>query len=532
MKVYELFEIPKLAGMSLIAGKSGKDHEVQTVNMMDAPDIVHFLKPNVFLVTTAYHFKDDPKKLADLIRTMSDKGCAALGIKTKRFLQEVPKDALNLADQLAFPVIELPLDLALGEVVDLTLRAIVDKTAQELTIALEAHKRFTHVIMQGNGIRPLLHELSKMIRHPSECIDQHLNVIARNPGAGAVFSALETVLPVHFPAETLSSPLMFSAAAERQTYTLFPMHMNEKKIGFLAVHGELDKTDHLSALIIEQAMNVISFALMKEQAIKQHARSIRNDFFLHFLEGAFSSREEMIHRAAEFSLRNDQSYICVAGKIDGSCGHADLRQQEEIYEFIEDEVAKTDPKAHFFTKGDYCILLYEVQEYGSFSIEDLLRYIQEKVSAYFGHTISFGISNLSHSFLQVRNAYKEAADALKSGEISKKTGYIQTYLTKDVMALLRLIPRQDLENFYAFALQNFYHMKSDERESLLATLSVYLETNCQISETAKRLYVHRNTVVYRIEKCEELLGKSLKDPDTNLQLRIALRIRNMLEPIG
>ncbi|MGG3901094.1 PucR family transcriptional regulator, partial [Heyndrickxia faecalis] len=143
-----------------------------------------------------------------------------------------------------------------------------------------------------------------------------------------------------------------------------------------------------------------------------------------------------------------------------------------------------------------------------------------------------GISNLSHSFLEVRSAYKEAIDALKSGELSRKSAYIQTYLTKDIVSLLRLIPREDLENFYRHAFKGFRRIKKEERESLLQTLSVFLETNCQISETSKRLYVHRNTVVYRIEKCRELLGKNLKDPDTNLQLRLALRIHNLLEPIG
>lgn len=96
------------------------------------------------------------------------------------------------------------------------------------------------------------------------------------------------------------------------------------------------------------------------------------------------------------------------------------------------------------------------------------------------------------------------------------------------MELLRIIPEEDLKNFYFFALQGFSKIITEEEQSLLQTLSVYLETHCQISETAKRLFVHRNTVVYRLEKCEELLGKSLKDPETTLQIRLALRIKSLL----
>ncbi|MGO4076400.1 helix-turn-helix domain-containing protein, partial [Staphylococcus aureus] len=49
-----------------------------------------------------------------------------------------------------------------------------------------------------------------------------------------------------------------------------------------------------------------------------------------------------------------------------------------------------------------------------------------------------------------------------------------------------------------------------------------------ISETAKRLSIHRNTVIYRLEKCEELLRISLKDSDATLRLRLAFRIQMFL----
>lgn len=44
MKIYELLTIPQLTGMQVIAGDSGTEREVESVNMMDAPDIIQFLK--------------------------------------------------------------------------------------------------------------------------------------------------------------------------------------------------------------------------------------------------------------------------------------------------------------------------------------------------------------------------------------------------------------------------------------------------------------------------------------------------------
>ncbi|MFB5197577.1 PucR family transcriptional regulator [Neobacillus sp. KR4-4] len=532
MKVHEVLIIPYLSGMTVIAGESGTTREVKSVNMMDAPDIIPFLHENEFLITTAYHFKDQPSKLTELVQAMADQGCAGLGIKTKRFLDKVPLEAINLANELAFPIIELPLELSLGEIVNHTLRAMLDQRAAELTLALEIHKQFTKIIMEGKGIEFLLQDLSQVIERPVILLDQYVKPIYQ-PMTNLDFPFILDGLKIPY---SMTSPISMSVRATKQTCTLFPVHMSEKKQGFLMIIGEIEKTNHLISLTIEQATNVISFALMKEHALRQKEQSIRNDFFLHFSDGTFSSQEEIIGRAAEFSLPNDQKYICAVGQIDRDDHHPTyterLEKADDIYDFIEGEVSVITPYIHFFTKGETCILLFEIQETISTSssyCESTLLSLQEKVSTYFRNTISFGVSNLSHSFLDVKNAYKDAVDALSQGQLSKKTAYIQTYHTKDVMELLRMVPRDELKNFYTFALSRLANTKVEDEQTLLDTLSVYLETHCQISETAKRLFVHRNTVIYRIEKCEEILGKSLKDSETTMQIRLALRIKSLFE---
>ncbi|MCM3800074.1 PucR family transcriptional regulator ligand-binding domain-containing protein [Caldibacillus thermoamylovorans] len=177
MKVAELLSIPQFSDMSIIAGETGINREIHTVNMMDAPDIIHFLHRDEWLVTTAFHLKDHPKLLVELIRAMAEKGCAALGIKTKRFLHEIPKEALLLADELQFPILELPLERSLGEIVNHALRAILNNRETELANALEIHRQFTEFIMKGNGIKQLLRVLSKQISRPVLLYDQYFKPI-------------------------------------------------------------------------------------------------------------------------------------------------------------------------------------------------------------------------------------------------------------------------------------------------------------------------------------------------------------------
>ncbi|MED3908749.1 PucR family transcriptional regulator ligand-binding domain-containing protein [Peribacillus simplex] len=536
MKVSELLTLPALNGMHLIAGRTGIEREVRTVNMMDAPDIINFLKQNEFLVTTAYHIKDKPQLLSSLVEAMANQGCAALGIKTRRYLKEIPAEVLVLANDLSFPIIELPAELSLGEIINHTLRGILDQRAAELTFAMETHKQFTNLIMRGKGIQKLLDHLSDMIGYPILLVDQYQKPIFHPISTSGIIPIIKKMNEEGFRFhKTKTSFLSFSSLSNKQPYTVFPIYMNEEKFGYLTISGEIKTSDNLITLTIEQATNVISFALMKEHALKQHDRNIRNDFFLHFLDGSFSSQEEIINRAKEFSLHNEQTYICAVGKIDESdsdISYTQLqRRADSIYEFLEDELHLSPDPIHLFTKGKKCILLYEVNEVSADvlqTVETSLRSLQRITASQFDCTISFGVSHMSPSFLQTKNSYKEANDSLLEGGLSKRTEYIQIFRTKDIMELLRIIPEEDLMNFHHFALQGFSKIFTEEEQTLLQTLSVYLETHCQISETAKRLFVHRNTVVYRLEKCEELLGKSLKDSETTLQIRLALRIKSLL----
>jgi len=536
MKIAELLQIPNLANTNLIAGSAGMEREVFTVNMMDAPDIIPYLKPNELLVTTAYHLKDHPDALLELVEAMAEQNCAGLGIKTKRFVQEVPEKVIETANRLAFPIIELPLEQSLGEIVNHSLHAILNQRANELTYVMETHKQFTNLIMDGKGIPKLLDRLSEMIGFPIVLINQYLKPTSQPNSNSKTLTIIKHLLTEGFSFSTSKTTfLSFSVLFNQQTYSVFPIYTSGKNFGYLAILGEIKGSDHLTTLTIEQAANVISFALMQEHTLKQHERSVRNDFFTHFLEDAFSSQEEITNRAKEFSIQVNKPYICLVGKLDETntnTSYSRLQQKiDTIFEFIEEELFDSTISIHFFSKGKLCILLYEGEEVSSDTMDfitELLSELQTKISTHFETTISFGVSNFSQNFFHIKNAFIEAKSALKEGSLSRKTQYISFYRTKDIIELLRAIPQEDLKNFYTYTLQGFTTANKEEENILLQTMSVYLETHCQISETAKRLYVHRNTVIYRLEKCEDLLGKSLKDADTTLQIRIALRIKTLL----
>ncbi|RYL88556.1 PucR family transcriptional regulator [Sporolactobacillus sp. THM19-2] len=535
MKVSDLFHYPAFSDFRLLAGKDGTGREIRNVNMMDAPDIIDYLKPDDWLITTGYHLQDNPEFFCRLVARMAEKSCAALGIKTRRFIHGVPAEVIRLADRLSFPLIDLPNSLALVDIANQTLSTILDARTKELQFAIDTHQQFTKHIMRGEGIDRLLKRLAELIGAPVILLDSWSKVITSSGAASEpdFLSRLGKMGQVFF--QMKSRVTSFSFIATRETCSLFTLYTYKRKRFFLLIRRWVPSTERLITLTIEQASNVIAFELMKDEALKQTDRKVRDAFFANLVSRSFATAEEAEGRAKEFGLHQGRPCVCAAAELDMdqtpiSFTHFQMETGEE-FEYLEGEVGHLPFPGHLFVRDHTCILIIELMMNGEHAMRFLkpaLAHMQEQVARFFPHTLSFGLSNIFDEVAGIPEAFQEAVDALHAGMQMGRSAFIQNYQSRGIADLLRRLPEEDLAKLYEETLQSLAFPKREEDRDLLHTLYVYLESNCQISETAKKLFVHRNTVIYRMDKCEHLLGKDLKDPDTVFQLRFALRLKPLL----
>ncbi len=535
MFLKDLLVLPIFQGALVAGGQDGLDREVKTVNMMDAPDIIFYLKPNELLITTAFHLKDDVESLLALIKQMAKQNCAGLGIKTKRFLNSIPEEAVLLADKCQLPLIEIPVDTSLGDIVHQSLSRILDMRTTELDQAMKTHQQFTSFIITGQGLDKILQNLSLLLDSPVTLLNHRLQPIEETSVVSSrQFPSLEPLGP--FLPEKGFTGFSLLNQQDQRTYTLFPIYTDKKKPGYLAVHRLIPPTDRPAVLTVEQAANVIAFELMKENALHQKTQRLRNEFFTNFINRVFTSSEEIISRAKEFGFSNEKHYLCAVGKIDQpekSFSLSDHQQEAElIYDAIAEQIDSAESRIELFVSEDKYIILMEVRQNWKENEDKFFTFltaVQTALSQLLQKTISFGTSAHAEQLLRLPEAYKEATNALSYGLTLGSTEFIESYQPKEVSEILRMVPKEQLKQFYQNTFQVLANESKKDVEILLQTLSVYLESHCQLSETAKRLFVHRNTVIYRLEKCEELLGRSLKDPEQTLSLRLAFRIKALLE---
>ena len=88
--VGDVLGLPQLAQSRLVAGRAGLDRVVRSVNVMEVPDILDWVKPDELLLTTAYPLREDPAALEQLVPHLVDQGLAGMAIKPTRYIGSIP----------------------------------------------------------------------------------------------------------------------------------------------------------------------------------------------------------------------------------------------------------------------------------------------------------------------------------------------------------------------------------------------------------------------------------------------------------
>lgn len=543
-KVEDLFIVDVFQDAKIIAGKSGMNRVVESVEISETPDVINYLAENSILLTTGYAFKDNPQGLCTLISQMSQHPCAGIAIKLKRFIDELPQEVIQLADSLQFPIIQLPSSLTLGNVAQQLLSFLWKNKTEELFYAIQVHKKFTEMMLKGYDLQSLIENLGYSL---------HCPVLLLNP-LGEITSYTQ-----HFMKETMrnvkenveeifksdiekyrnktslsiNNPSFSNAAMSLNIFKVKTMH----PYPYLLIIFNSEKMPYPSSqLTIELASTIISFTLLKNEAIKESSRLLENNFFGSLVDGNISSKQEIIHRGKLHGLLENKKYLCIVFKPDENkqdlFSRKDVmmnRTYEIIYGLINKSIGIIKVNSLLFMKDEYFVLIMQSDTNSDTeqksSLRNKLEVFQQDVLTKLDIPLSFGIGNFVNDVNNIPITYSEAVESWKQGAELYSQRFINFYETKQLKELIRLIPEDNLQDFYENTLRSLAYPKTKDEEDLVHTLIVYLDNNCQIALTSKKLFIHRNTVKYRIAKCEEILSYSVHEPQNSLHLRMALLMR-------
>ena len=159
-------------------------------------------------------------------------------------------------------------------------------------------------------------------------------------------------------------------------------------------------------------------------------------------------------------------------------------------------------------------------------LEKLARSISDTLSSEFFTKVNVGIGTPVVGVKDLARSFKEAQTALEVGKVFDTDKNIVSYDNLGIARLIYHLPTTLCETFLKEVFKK-NSIESLDHETLF-TIQKFFENSLNVSETSRKLFVHRNTLVYRLDKIKKLTGLDLREFDHAIIFKIALMVKKYL----
>ena len=181
-------------------------------------------------------------------------------------------------------------------------------------------------------------------------------------------------------------------------------------------------------------------------------------------------------------------------------------------------------------EGDVVLIRQMPEGSGIKELNKIATSVEESLRSGGESTVVVGIGTIATHLRDLAKSYKEAQIAIEVGKVFDTEKYVINYENLGIGRLIYQLPTTLCEMF----LQEVFKknpIDALDKETLF-TIHKFFENNLNVSETARKLFVHRNTLVYRLEKIKKLTGLDLREFDHAIIFKVALMVKKYLTSRG
>ena len=213
----------------------------------------------------------------------------------------------------------------------------------------------------------------------------------------------------------------------------------------------------------------------------------------------------------------------------------DEPKRMDMRERIKKEI-KWEFRAHGLEKllllvqEDMAVVLLQADLFSRDLLTDILEHIIEKTEHQYKVKMRAGIGTAYDYMEDYRKSYQEAKSALQISRIARMEERVFFYENLGIYALLSQISNEKfLDDYVENCIGKLIKADQLQEGELCATLEAYLDHNCNANATAEALFIHRNTMRYRMDKIKKILNNDISDMSVYLELKMAFAIRRYRE---
>ena len=548
--VLDVLRLALPASTVVVGGEEGLERSVTWARLIQWDETsFERIEPGDLVLASLPPLRETPHAvLAGILQSLAARGISGLAVSSP-----VPPGAQALADAIGTPLMAMPMNVRLIDIEKTVIGLIVNRRAELEQRGVQIYRQLAQQTIENRGIEAIIETLAE-ITEKLVAVEDDRGVLEsyhsppRWPiNRDELIAALRepTSLNECFAGQSLTSTsppvLLRSLTAPGWSRFVAPIVVGKTPVGYLSIIGRDDELDEIDRVAAGRAAAVCALEISKRQAISEAETRIRSDFLDDLFAGRFTSESAMASRGQMLGFDPLRQYAVIVFDLDTSsaylewvANHNDLRATHLRQAFsrgLTDEIARVSPGALLRLNSESATALFPVDS--KLSAADLLaqiEHIRQRVAARLdGMTISAALGHTYPRVIEAPRALREAEQALNIA--LRLFGPNRTTAFDDLgiyRLLFHLHGTPELTAFYDETVGKIVQHDDRHNSDLIPTLKAFYASHGNLSRTAEILFLHRNTVSYRLQRIEELSGLHLDDEEDRFRLQLALKLRDLV----
>jgi purine catabolism regulator len=535
--VREVWRLALPTETQLLGGEDGLIKPVQWARRMAVhpPAFAALEEGEIALLSVeALSLLDERLTLARVVESLAEREATALAV-----VGEVSGETRAMAETCWLPLFLLPADADLRDIERDIIRLIVEREAQLDRRGRQIYRQLAQHSIEGLGLPAIAQAMLGITGKPVVIQDERLSIHTLAWPEGCTLSPEELAPPLGDasplrqwlwgrPLDGKAPPcteLILDPFGWTRCVAAFVI---EGELGgYLSLLGPAGSLDDLDRLAVERGALVCAVELAKQRAVEAAEDRLRGDFLDLLLTAGPAEERALARRAAEMGCELELHHAVVIFGLDEDSPQTLPLLASEFRAHI----LNTGSKTFLCPYEADLVVLCSAEDVSSLRhLEELTQSTRERLTQLSSQArVAAGIGRPGAGLAGLRNSFGQAREAL---ELARRLFGGDKVLPFSDLGIYRLLYRlqdsEELVEFYEQTLASLAQYDASHNTELVPTLEAFFAHHGNVSQTAESLYLHRNSLLYRLERISEITGLDLDDADDRFSLQLALKIRPLL----
>lgn len=452
------------------------------------------------------------------------------------FFADMGDAVRETAVALTMPILLPPAGTSVRESHRAVVTLLVDRQFATAERGMQLYRKLAEMSREEQGLDAMTDLIAKLTGKIIVIQDKRLEVRASSAPRSTDID-LPTLFEVLSQREQLPSVLRNRKAAAKARQTLWqqilpienvgrlvsPIISGDRARGYLSIVGPADELDLLDSLAAEHGAAACALEMAKAKAVSEAKKALRGNFLEGLLAGTLPQKE-ISRLEGRLDHNTQQPHMVITASWAATGEMPSLRRLETTINWLLRNHNRP-ALVHIYAEKHVCIFQALKDVSDTESVHEFARRLKSQVAEeYEGAKLIAGMSGPATKLSEWPVIYEQALQAMQLGE-RLHVGEVVEFGSLGVYQLLgKLEDIQAVREFTEQVIGPLVTYDRQHRSSLVQTIDAYFAHHGNISQTAESLFIHRNTLLYRLERIQELTNHDLNQANMRLAMHLALKL--------